>query len=190
MSQALEHIFLDMDGVLTDFVGASLQLHGRADAMQNWPLGERDIAKVLNISRTQYWRVIDEQGADFWAALEPFPWLAELLEVSRSFAPITILTSPSIAPSCLEGKVRWLHRHFPKVNGRHFMDYLIGNQKHLLAAPRRVLVDDADSNVDSFRAAGGKAILFPQAWNGNYAIADRMNYVKSEFAALVEGACD
>lgn len=133
MRVPLEHIFVDMDGVITDFVAASLIVHGKPDALRIWPAGERDIPKVLGLSRTQYWNAIDDQGSDFWASLDPFPWFIDLIDLVREFAPMTILTSPSLLPSCLEGKVRWLHHHFPKVKGRLFTDYLIGNQKHLLA---------------------------------------------------------
>jgi 5'(3')-deoxyribonucleotidase len=188
MGQPLEHIFLDMDGVLTDFVSATVRLHGQPDVLQNWPPGERDIPQVLHVSRTHYWNLIDAQGADFWASLEPFPWFADLVALVREFAPMTILTSPSLAPTCLDGKVQWLYSHFPKEQGRRFTDYLMGRQKHLLAQPRRVLIDDAEANVEDFRAAGGHAILFPQPWNANYAIQDRLAYVKSELLALCQNS--
>lgn len=97
---------------------------------------------------------------------------------------MTILTSPSLAPSCLEGKVRWLYEHFPKEKGRHFSDFLIGNQKHLLAWPGRVLIDDAEANVEKFRSAGGEAILFPQVWNGNFEVEDRLAYVKNQLQSM------
>jgi 5'(3')-deoxyribonucleotidase len=139
---------------------------------------------VLNLSRTQYWKVIDAQGADFWASLEPFAWFGELVALMREFAPVTVLTSPSLAPSFLEGKVRWLYAHFPREKGRHFSDFLIGNQKHLLAQTGRVLIDDAEANVEAFRSAGGQAILFPQIWSENYAIEDRLEYVKTELQSM------
>lgn len=186
MPRPLEHIFLDMDGVLTDFVSATLLLHNCADALQDWPVGERDIAKVLNMSRSQYWSLIDAQGGDFWASLLPFEWFTDLVTLVREFAPVTILTSPSLSPSCLEGKVRWLREHFPKQKGKLFTDYLIGPAKHLVAQPRRVLIDDADANVDAFRSAGGHAILFPQVWNANHLITDRLAYVKAELLLLTQ----
>ena len=43
-------VIFDMDGVLTDFVSATLTLHGRAGALATWPAGERDIPAVLGIS--------------------------------------------------------------------------------------------------------------------------------------------
>lgn len=188
MSQRLERIFLDMDGVLTDFVRAVLHLHGQPDALNNWPLGERDIPKVLNLSRTQYWKLIDAQGGDFWASLEPFPWFMALVELVREFAPMTILTSASLSPSSLEGKVRWMCQHFPKEKGRQFNDYLISPHKHLLARSQRVLIDDSGANVDAFRLAGGQAILFPQPWNSNYAITDPLEYVRAELLSMSQTA--
>ena len=166
MKQPIERIFLDMDGVLTDFVSAALSLHGRLDALEHWPEGERDIPKVLNLSRTQYWKLIDEQGADFWASLKPFSWFGQLVALVKEFAPMTILTAPSISPSSLEGKVRWMYEHFPKENGRVFNSYLIGRQKHLLAQANRVLIDDSPAHVEEFRSAGGTTIMqFKIGWN-------------------------
>lgn len=183
-NRRLDHIFLDMDGVLTDFVSAALRVHGRPDALERWPAGERDVPKMLNLSRTQFWNVIDAQGAGFWESLEPFPWFSELIALAREFAPVTILTAPSLAPHCLEGKVKWLHAHFPKDKGRLFTDYLIGSHKHLLARPGRVLIDDAESQVEAFRASDGSAILFPQIWNANFAIEDRLAYVRDELVKM------
>src|SRR5579871_6427857 len=113
-----------MDGVLTDFVTAVVQLHGREDLIADWPNGERDIPKILQLSRSEYWKVIDAQGAEFWASLKPFHWFSELVALVREYGPMTILSAPSLSPACLEGKVRWLYSHFPPEKGRKFTDYL------------------------------------------------------------------
>jgi len=88
-----------MDGVLTDFVSAVLRIHDRIELLKNWPPGERDIPKVLGLSRGAYWRKIDEQGSDFWASLEPYPWFDELIALVRGLSPFTILTAASLSPS-------------------------------------------------------------------------------------------
>ena len=134
---SFEQIFLDMDGVLTDFVRATLSLRGQSDLLLTWPKGERDIHKVMGISKSEFWRIVDGQGADFWAALPNFEWSRDLVDLVRQFAPMTILTSPSLSPSCFEGKVRWLYENFPKVDGKRFSDFLIGRPKELLAKAGR-----------------------------------------------------
>ncbi len=183
---SFEQIFLDMDGVLTDFVGAVLSLQGQKDLLSTWPSGERNIHSVLGISKSEFWRIVENQGADFWANLPEFEWSKNLVDLVRQFAPMTILTSPSLSPSCFEGKVRWLYENFPKVNGKRFSDFLIGRPKELLAGPRRVLIDDSEANVAAFQIAGGEAILFPQPWNANFAIRDRLGYVQAQLGLLAE----
>lgn len=159
----IEHIFVDMDGVLVDFSSAALRLHGAEEI--DWPPGEWDFAKVLGITRGEFWGKIDSLGSAFWANLEPYPWSEELLDLVASTAPFSILTSPSLSPSCSKGKLLWLAQHMPRRNGRVFRDFLIGPSKHLVAKDSRVLIDDSDSNAEKFRAAGGEVILFPRLWN-------------------------
>lgn len=172
-------IHLDMDGVLSDFVTAALELHQSPDAIHDWPPGEFNMARVLGISSSEFWGGIDRQGADYWARLKPYPWFAELTALAREFGEVSILTSPSQHPDCPAGKVRWIHEHL----GKGFRDFLIGPPKYLCARPGAVLIDDSDRNVDRFRLHGGQAILFPQPWNSNHAITDRLAFVRRELEA-------
>jgi hypothetical protein len=87
------------------------------------------------------------------------------MSVCEGFAPTTILTSPSKDPAAAAGKTRWLQSVF----GRDFRSYLIGPDKQSCARPGAVLIDDRDENCDSFRQAGGRAIVFPQRWNSGHA---------------------
>ena len=177
---SIQHILLDMDGVLSDFVTAALQLHGRIETLQNWPAGEWSMPKVLGLSRESFWSRIDEQGSEFWRQLAPYAWLDELTALVGAQAPFTILTSPSRDPHCPTGKIQWLREHIsPRFNA-----YLIGAQKHLCAQANHVLIDDSDHNVTTFREQGGQAILFPQIWNSNHGQSDPLNYVRSELSRL------
>ena len=176
----IRHIFLDMDGVISDFIGGACRLFDRPDLLTNWPLGDRDATKAFGLNVSQFWGRIDAAGADYWANLEPYPWLDELLRSLGDFAPFTILSAPSLGVECPTGKLRWLRQHF----GNGFRDHLFGHQKHFCAKPGHVLIDDSETNVTNFREHGGAAILFPQPWNTHHAIIDRMAFVAEELRRL------
>lgn len=112
---------------------AALRAHDRYEFLDSWPPGERDVPKALGISRRKFWSVIDGEGSDFWAGLEPYPWFSDLVQMVGDIAPFSVLTAPSLAPSSVKGKVRWMYEHFPSIRGKRFTDFLIGPQKHLLA---------------------------------------------------------
>lgn len=186
MPSFIPHLFLDLDGVLADFTRASLRLHNGEHLLENWPVGERDIPKVLGISRTAYWKQIDSAGQAFWESLEPYPWFDELIALAQETAPFALLTAPSLSPSSLAGKAAWIQKHFPKQNGRIFRDFLITSQKHLLATPGRVLIDDSEAMVQSFQNAGGHGILFPQVWNKHYEVQDSIAFIRDRLGELCQ----
>jgi len=179
----ISHIFLDVDGVLANFTSAALRVHGAESMLDRWPVGERDLPKVIGISRTQYWKKIDSLGSSFWENLEPYPWFSELIEYVDSVAPFSLLTAAALSPDCARGKVEWIGKHFPKKDGKRFMNFLIGGQKELLAAPHRILIDDAERFVEAFEAAGGGGILFPQIWNKHHAINNPVEFVREQVEA-------
>ncbi len=177
----VRHILLDMDGVISDFMGSILALHGQEHLEENWPLGEADYAGVTGMTKDEFWKPVDALGGRFWSEFPCYPWLDELLTLLKQTAPFTISTSPSRSAACASAKVEWLRQHFKEPL---FMDFMIGTQKYLMAKPDVVLIDDQHKNVDLFRKHGGQAILFPQPWNSNFAIENRIEYVRSELKKL------
>jgi len=173
---------VDMDGVLVDFVRPALALHGREEVLADWPAGEWDMPGILGISSEEFWRPIHAVGARFWAELEPFVWCDPLLELVRSRGRFAILTSPSHDAGCAAGKITWLQSRL----GYDFRDFLIGPPKWLCARPGQLLIDDNDTNVERFRERGGEAILFPQPWNRNHALAgsDPIEYINEQLEQL------
>jgi 5'(3')-deoxyribonucleotidase len=177
-------IFLDVDEVLANWIGALLKLlgrdpsevHARWDALSPRPW---DVVEVLNVdgnlSNSAMWRGIDNAGARFWHDVEPFPWCHELLALCRSVAPTYLLTTPSLHPSSLAGKLAWMQQHF----GRDFRDYLVGPAKHACARPDALLIDDSPKNCRAFIEHGGHAILFPGVGNDLHHVApvERVAYV-------------
>ena len=169
----IEDIFLDMDGVLCQFVEAALRLHSRSYLLKMWPEGEYDILKVTDISEGHFWGQIAKHSPDFWRRLQPYPWAKKLLEICREVAPVTIATSPTIDANSVLGKLGWL-KDFTGDDG--FRDYMIGPAKHLLARPGVVLIDDCEANCQAFerrpdgRPTGGRSLLFPRPWNKYHAM--------------------
>lgn len=155
-------IFLDMDEVLCDFVGAALEVHERPDLKTNWPVGKYRLAEALGMTEAEFWKPIDECGTSFWAELERHVWAEQLVTMCARFDEVRIVTLPGPSHHSPAGKVLWLQRHF---GGCFASRYVFTGDKHLLAAKSRVLIDDSDANVEAFRAAGGVGILMPHPWN-------------------------
>lgn len=158
-------IFLDLDGVLADFAGASARVFNKpVDVIKDW-----GFYSALGTDEHGFWTRIHSIGADFWASIPPYPWYKRLYEECVRTAPTIILTSPSDHESSPQGKASWLKERL-SLGPR---GYLMGSAKEHLAHPGALLIDDADHNVDRFRGQGGRAILFPRPWNKNKHLTDR-----------------
>lgn len=104
--------------------------------------------------------------ADFWANLDPYPWLDQLAAKVKEYD--TIILSHAVNPDCMVGKIQWLRKYLPWLAD----DAIFTKDKHLLAKANRCLLDDSEVNCSAFIQNGGDAMLFPQRWNAFWELAD------------------
>jgi len=192
-------VFLDMDGVLVDFIGKTLVAYrdhrsglvpdgasedpfDSIEFINSWPAGEWDVAKILGMDDNDFWEMIHTwNDGNFWRGLNTYTWSRELVDAATKIGTVRLLTSPSNHPTSYSGKKITRDTYFPEV------PMFLCKEKYLLAASDRLLIDDNDRNVEKFREAGGKAILFPQIWNANYEWKDSpMVYVGMQLEKLLE----
>lgn len=151
-------IFLDMDGVLADFVGGVFKLHGRTFDSTTYPRGNWNVHEAIDVPEPMMWDRINALGAYFWSGLDEFLWTRQLVHTVAAH-PFRIATQPTLDRNCIAGKSIWLERM--ALNSVA----IYGRDKHLLARPGRLLIDDSPVNCHLWQAAGGDALLFPQPWN-------------------------
>lgn len=161
--------FIDMDGVLVDFLQGISDLHGRPNPYLTDPksFGVWDTEQLWGISPKDFWKPVEENSYEFWSTLKPTEEALDIVDVvCREFGVenVAILTHPSTDDGCVPGKRDWINQYFPQFEKR----VIYGGAKEFLAGPNRLLVDDKDKNVDKFREAGGQAVLLPRAWNRAY----------------------
>ena len=159
------NIFLDMDGVLTDFLSSAIHAlnlkYSRHHTVDEYATvcGHWNISKFYGITTDEFWDAINETPR-FWADMKPLHWFRNLYSNLCMVGQVTILTTPSWDPICSKEKLEWL-----QLNMGIMSDHvLLGARKELLAG-NGILIDDSPANVGKFRDAGGKAILVPSNWN-------------------------
>ena len=187
---------IDMDEVLTDFVGGAAELWGlaRGQVQAHWEAGKWDMVPPLSkalgrpspMSNNEFWdrlKTCPSTGSEpFWTGLRPLPWIEEVVALARRYAEEwRVCTSPSLCPGSYSGKVRWLQNYF----GKGFNSIIPTSDKDWLARPGTLLLDDREETVRRFREAGGEAILFP-AWHSSlYRFRDDpVRYVESALTDL------
>lgn len=151
-------VFFDMDGVLADFVGATIRVH-------NLPLKHADCGWDFwtphGLLSEEFWAPLADYH--FWANLEPLPDGMDLfrrVEATIGTDRIGLLSS-GLCPGSCDGKRDWLKRHLPA----YAKSAVFCTTKHLCAAPCKLLVDDHEPNVTGFIEHGGSAVLVPRPWN-------------------------
>lgn len=158
-------VYLDVDGVLCDFVRGVNAFFGTEYSYTKYPydLGKWDILddiaggigfKVVNAICTE----------NFWVNL-PWMWDGYSLyqRVMTKFDDVSFLTTPMPNAESWTGRFKWLEKHTgPSMAGKIT---ITRESKAIVANPDSLLIDDRDKNVDEFRAAGGDAILVPRPWN-------------------------
>ena len=137
-------LYIDMDGVLTDFVGA----------FRNIGVGDLD-----DLSSKERWDAIDSQGIKWWSAMSWMPDGKALWNFVKKHKP-SILSAPSNKIESAIGKHIWVRRELGKdVN----LIIKKADQKHHYADSKSILVDDMADNINAWRAAGGVGILHKSA---------------------------
>jgi 5'(3')-deoxyribonucleotidase len=162
-------VFLDLDGVLVDFDAGMQRVHNRK--IEHDGLGQRPykIESVWGISEQEFWA--PTRTAEFWSTLHWTDDGKDILSVVERLVGeknIAILTSPTLDPYCVAGKIQWVIDNMPSYRPRTF----VGSRKEMLAHPGVVLIDDTDYKLDRFTKAGGHGILVPRPWNRNWNVEE------------------
>lgn len=191
----INSIYLDLDGVLADFVSSALEAHKKdvAAAFQEWPPGEYNaLPKLCGVeSEEEFWAGVNEYkphwekhgtpGAHLWQNLKVYPWADLLWNLCEERSPTWVMTSPARSAGSAFGKIEWLQ----KWKGEKFRRYVIAPNKAHLGKPGALLIDDDPNNVKKWIAQGGHAILFPRLWNERHERHDRpMETILPELLAL------
>jgi len=157
-------IFLDMDGVIVDFMRGAHEYHKLPYSSYPYPVGEWMFTKHLLMDDHDFWSPL---GYKFWAEL---PWMPDGHEIWRMIMDLdpVLCTAPTLHPGCAGGKMQWIKNNLPQMYKR----VIITAAKEMCAHPSALLIDDADHNVNKWRANGGVAILVPRIWNSRHAEAD------------------
>lgn len=163
-----EVIFLDQDGVLTEFVDGARKVLNKEtgknitmDDIREKPEHAFEMEKLWDLDALAFWDAL-ERTPGFWSSLESYPWADYLYRSLKDFADrVCVCTAPPEFPPGYSQKVVWLQNHLAVP----FRDIILTPEKHFLAKPGRLLIDDKESNAEKFREAGGEAALVPSGWN-------------------------
>lgn len=146
-------IYLDLDGVLCDFVGGVLTAAGRPYLKTANSIHGGIIEDTIGEERM--WELL--QDIEFWANLKPYPWAKEIFDMCfrLSKGRVKILSKGGKrAPNAYTGKILWVKKHLgdialEKIN-------LCSGSKADLAGPNRFLIDDFDVNIKEWEAEKGR----------------------------------
>ncbi len=167
-SSGTKYIYLDMDGVLTDWMGHVTTLF-QIPADFYFQPGCWDTVPAmldyLKIHSSEYWK---RQSPEFWATMPWTDYGQELLaccEANIGIDYCRVLSTPANGDSA-SGKLWWLEYNMPYYIDKR--NYHLTKHKHEIAGPNKLLLDDNDSNIRDWRMHGGKAILIPTKYNSKH----------------------
>jgi hypothetical protein len=149
-------LFLDMDGVLTDFTAACEKIGGN---MMFWYSNDREL----------FWKKITSAGIEFWSEMSWMPGGQELHGFLRSSGLCPTILSALPGPerkkaliNAREGKIKWIRKELgPSYAEAAILCYR--PEKALQSGLARVLIDDNSENIREWEEAGGIGILHKNA---------------------------
>jgi len=136
-------IYIDMDGVLTNFDKSFMILSNGI------PPNEYE----NKYGSKEFWNKIDAEGINYWTEMEWMPNAKKLWQFIRPYNP-NVLSAPSKNPLCIKGKRIWCTNEL-----KMSTNVIIDKNKQKYATPSSILIDDLSKNINAWKAAGGIGIL-------------------------------
>ncbi len=172
-------IFLDMDGVLTDWSGKVCEI---LNIDKTEPEAQRILKSEIFLHGWKFGtneevdKAVLDAGYDFWYELELLPWAHRLYQLCQKYGEVFFLTSPGKFHAGAHAKLDYLKHHFGATN------YILTKHKYFAAAPDHILIDDMLKNIVEWEKHGGK----PWHWPNQYHLIDDPEFLEKEFVALEE----
>ena len=175
-------IFVDMDGVLANFVAGACKAHGKDDPyLDPANSGKWNMWELFGMTKADFWTPLGSH--EFWSELKPtkeFESIISTVNMNGEWPDVWLSSSPTLSSQSYSGKYAWIEMHLPGMKRR----LVLTQAKSLMARPDRILIDDGDNNVNAWIDAGGRAILFPRPWNARH--KHQANFdLKKELDALI-----
>lgn len=159
-------LFLDMDGVLADFIGGLVEYYDVKELKARMVVHgqvEEHIGRTWDTIREDLIRV-----PDFFDSLPKMPYAGDLLtEVVRMSdagmweGGVFVATHAMRGdPACRDAKYRWLLHHAGEYFAERMVVFSGEADKKLLARPGCVLIDDYAVNTINWFERGGDAFEF------------------------------
>ncbi len=143
-----QKVYIDMDGVLCDFLGAvSTSLNIPIKTHQDW-----------EIHREACWQTIAQQGESFWANLKWLPGAKKMWESIEAICdPIILSAYPTIKDmrqDAIIGKILWLSGNISdKVAMRAIICHV--SEKQLYKGNNNIIIDDNKQTIDQWHPSTG-----------------------------------
>lgn len=137
-------IYVDMDGVLTNFDDAVKKIGAGAILDEEASTEEKDKA----------WKMVEAAGTGFWSEMEWAPDGQKLWKLVSKINPNPVLlSSPGDITCAIRGKKEWIDKNMPGTAA--FFEKV----KSPYAERNAVLIDDTTKHVEAWKDAGGIGIL-------------------------------
>jgi hypothetical protein len=139
-------LYLDMDGVFTDFDQAVEKLG---------PEPAKGLVKdAPEADKQVMYKAIEDAGESFWADMEWTKDGKDLWEIVEKFNPV-LLSSPGKFQWAPSGKQQWVKKNLPGTS------LFLSDSKSEYIDPYEmsILIDDSKNNTGGWEEHGGEAIL-------------------------------
>ena len=164
MEQSDYVLYCDMDGVLCDFDERFFSLFKKQPA---------EIEGDPNKGPAYFWAMIHRVGKKYWSDMKPTPHGLELWAEISKYNP-SLLTAPpkkkgdmtQLDPVTMEGKREWAEKYLSpspsEIIFKRSKDKQLIAQRDVALGLKPILIDDRQSNIKEWEAAGGIALYHPK----------------------------
>jgi 5'(3')-deoxyribonucleotidase len=153
-------IFVDLDGVMVDWLGGIRELAGKPDSIYDSIRQNHSSLNYKTVNEIYGGRpVLDDLQKqcthEWWLNLRQFEYANFLITRLSSEFPVAFLTSPGKSTTSASAKLEWQKTNYPAI------PILIGKYKYLAASESKVLIDDDKWQLDNFEEHGGFSVQWP-----------------------------
>jgi hypothetical protein len=151
-------IYVDMDGVLTDFESQVKKTIGK-------PSSELEIH-----GDDFFWGEVKKQGFEFWSKMPQTKDFSTLWNFLKPFNPSILSAPASRIDFCVDGKKEWIKNNIGTVRSI----FVKASNKKDFATSNSILIDDLEKNINDWKDSGGIGILHKSA---NQTIKELKKYI-------------